>query len=77
MILCVCVCVCEIAQIIKRIIKHFLFPQLISLVMVSIGVYARMMKYAGKCTIECPNYVFISAVLFQSIWFCKSIHLVY
>lgn len=44
-----------IAQIFYRVIKPF-FLQLISLVMVSIGVYARMMKHAGKCHTECPKY---------------------
>lgn len=37
------------------------------MVMVSIGVYARMMKQAGKFPVECPKYTFISSVLLQSV----------
>lgn len=48
----------------KRIMKSFFLPQLISLVLVSIGVYARIVKHAGKCTIECPNDAGFFAVLF-------------
>lgn len=36
------------------------------MVMVSIGVYARMMKHAGKGAAECPSSVFVSAVQFQA-----------
>lgn len=44
--------------------------------MVSIGVYARMMKHAGNYP-NCPNYVYIFGVLFQSKWFYESINLVF
>lgn len=37
------------------------------MVMVSIGVYARMIKQAGKCAVECPKYTFISSVLLKSV----------
>lgn len=37
------------------------------MVMVSIGVYARMMKQAGKCTVKCREYAFIFSVLLQSV----------
>lgn len=43
------------------------FLQVISMVMVSIGVYARMMKQAGKCAVECPKYTFIYSVLLKSV----------
>lgn len=37
------------------------------MVMVSIGVYARMVKQAGKCAVECPKYTFNSSVLLQAV----------
>lgn len=52
--------------VIAQIISSFVL-QVISLVMVSIGVYARMMKEAGKCAVESPKYPFISSVLLQSV----------
>lgn len=42
--------------------------------MVSIGVYARMMKHAGKCHIECLTYAFISTVVLQSLQISEHLH---
>lgn len=65
-----CFCVVSfnlrIFLVIAQMISSF-FLQVISMVMVSIGVYARMMKQAGKCAVECPKYTFISSVLLKSV----------